>query len=242
MTLDRADTNLDVEFEAVDRARQERLKPKPKVERKYPAAPLSANERAKEEKEWRRSPRYVKRRNDGIRRKVPTEEEAEESLRSYQKLKSDLFTLTAIVATALSAAAYATKGTDTALSVVIGGLGSLLYARLLSKKAEGDPNAPTLLIPAALFALAVNWKKYNGTERFGFEVELLPMIVGFLSYRAANLSIGLRDIIAEIQGDEDEDEDDDEDDDDDEPDYWEDYEPEPTPPPEKEKVVVVIGR
>uniref|UniRef100_A0A7S4D0Z1 CGL160/ATPI domain-containing protein n=1 Tax=Eutreptiella gymnastica TaxID=73025 RepID=A0A7S4D0Z1_9EUGL len=125
--------------------------------------------------------------------KEPDPEKMRQNVEAYAALKRDLILLTGLFALVLFAVACALKGRDVGLSVGVGGLGSVLYCLLLSRKADGDQTAPTLLIPAALFALALNWDSYEGVERFGFELELLPLILGFLSYRFAVIVVTFRD-------------------------------------------------
>eukprot|EP00667_Euglena_gracilis_P012613 EG_transcript_12971 len=118
---------------------------------------------------------------------------------AYQKLKQELSTLTATFAAVGAVTAFVLYGKDTGISAAIGGVGGLIYSRLLARKAEDDKGAPTLLIPAALFALTVSWKKYAGPERFGVDLQLLPVIAGFLSYRLSGVAVGIRDLFQSDQ-------------------------------------------
>uniref|UniRef100_A0A6U8N2Y0 CGL160/ATPI domain-containing protein n=1 Tax=Eutreptiella gymnastica TaxID=73025 RepID=A0A6U8N2Y0_9EUGL len=146
-----------------------------------------------ESRDWNAWGNDRKNAKDALTYEEPDPEVLRQNMEAYAELKQELLILTASFALALSAFAWATKGQDTGLSVGVGGLGSVLYCLLLERKADGAKNTPTLLIPAALFALALSWGNASGPERFGFDLDLIPVVIGFLSYRLAIIVITLQE-------------------------------------------------
>jgi len=124
-----------------------------------------------------------------------SEAERRRSAEDYEALKRTLLLLTAAFASIGMVAAFFVSGRDAAISVAVGGLGGVLYQRLLARKAEDDKTAPTLLIPVALFVLSVSWGKYDGPARFGFDLQLLPVILGFLCFRLAGGVVAVQDLL-----------------------------------------------
>lgn len=111
---------------------------------------------------------------------------------SYETLKLELqlWTLAASV-TGFSAAWFA-YSKDTAISYAVGAAGSFLYLRMLNRSIDsvagggigGALGQPRLLIP---IALALGYNRWNQlkAEESGVVLQLLPMLLGFFTYKAA---------------------------------------------------------
>ncbi|KAF8065922.1 CGL160 [Scenedesmus sp. PABB004] len=113
----------------------------------------------------------------------------------YEQLKLE-FQAWAIGLGALGTAlCYVSYSRDTAISYALGASAGLTYLRLLSRTIDsvGDGGAanaaigqPRLLIPVVL---ALSYNRWNAlyAESAGYYLELLPMMIGFLTYKVAVL-------------------------------------------------------
>ncbi|KAK3258646.1 hypothetical protein CYMTET_32317 [Cymbomonas tetramitiformis] len=79
-----------------------------------------------------------------------------------------------------------------ARSCGIGSAFALLYLRLLAKGVDsvagqgGGPSAPSLLVPVILVLAYRRWNM-DYAEEFGVELSLLPMLLGFFSYKLSTI-------------------------------------------------------
>lgn len=110
----------------------------------------------------------------------------------YEQLKKELqFWATTLTAGCL-AATYIFYGRDVAASYGVGAVGGLVYLRLLNRSVDavagggigGALGQQRLLIPVIL---ALGYNRYNTmvAESWGLTLQLLPMLVGFFTYKGA---------------------------------------------------------
>lgn len=121
---------------------------------------------------------------------------AAQSKEEYMKLKRKLQTLTLSIGGIGLVSAYVSYTPETAASFGVGFLGSLIYVRMLGKSIDsmadgakglikGSIGQPRLLVPVALVMIFNRWNEILVPE-FGYmHLELIPMLVGFFTYKIA---------------------------------------------------------
>ena len=106
----------------------------------------------------------------------------EDQLRLEQS-KRDLFTGTFGLCVAGGVGAtFAGSSSSVLASWVLGSLGSLLYVRLLSQKADsqgGQGGPPTILVPVVLFMALNRFNALGGTDLTGLTLSPIPMLLAF---------------------------------------------------------------
>lgn len=120
---------------------------------------------------------------------------AEEAAR-YEAMKSD-FQLWTVALTAIGfGMTYVTYSQDIAFSYLLGAASGFLYLRLLSRSVDGigaqglqqglsaAAGQPRFLVPV-IAALAYNRWNQLYADQFGVHLELLPVLVGFFTYKIA---------------------------------------------------------
>jgi len=123
---------------------------------------------------------------------VDREEKRQAYEEEYKELKNRLFLATAAVGVTLTVGAYAWKGLDTGASLGAGVVFALLYLRLLSKQVEGmsggggGPSPPSFIVPVLVVLIFKRWNQLYA-EDFGVTAELLPMLLGFFSYKVSTI-------------------------------------------------------
>lgn len=116
----------------------------------------------------------------------------EEEQRRYEELKQELSLWTAGLTAACFAATYAFYTKEIAASYGVGALGGYLYLRLLNKSVDslgtggagGALGQPRLLIPVILVLAFNRWNQLKADE-VGLHLQLLPMLLGFFTYKGA---------------------------------------------------------
>eukprot|EP00239_Pterosperma_sp_CCMP1384_P003290 CAMPEP_0197843822 /NCGR_PEP_ID=MMETSP1438-20131217/770_1 /TAXON_ID=1461541 /ORGANISM="Pterosperma sp., Strain CCMP1384" /LENGTH=340 /DNA_ID=CAMNT_0043454223 /DNA_START=166 /DNA_END=1185 /DNA_ORIENTATION=- len=118
-------------------------------------------------------------------------ERAREDLKDYSELKLRLFGYTFLCGALLVGGAYGWKGETTAISAGAGVAFSLLYLRLLSRGVDqmsggGGGAPPSLLVPAIIF---MGYNRWNAlyADYYGVTLEILPLLMGFFTYKAGTL-------------------------------------------------------
>lgn len=123
----------------------------------------------------------------------------EESIRNYYKLKGDLLRYTILIGAACAASAYFTYSPEVSASYGIGVLGSLIYVRMLGNSVDslgagdmegrmrGALGSPRLLVPVVLVLAFNRWNKVLAPEYGLLELQLIPILVGFFTYKAGTL-------------------------------------------------------
>lgn len=144
----------------------------------------------KEAKSWSRGGRYA-------RRSAPPAASEEEEVKAtselelarYNQLKLELQLWSLGLTAVCLASTFVFYGRDVAASYAIGSLGGLLYLRSLSRSMDafgvgGVGGGPRLVIPVIL---ALVYNRYNTlvAESSGIHLDLLPMLVGFFTYKGA---------------------------------------------------------
>lgn len=149
-----------------------------------------------EARRWLRSGRYSRKvvalapANPEATAALAAQQAAEE--KEYQRLKAELQTwcqgtaLTCFVATVI----FYSK--DTAASYGVGAVGSLAYLRMLNRSIDSVGGftvgaalgQPRLLVPIILTAAFNRWNTLAAHD-VGITLQLLPMLLGFFTYKAA---------------------------------------------------------
>ncbi|KAL4427151.1 hypothetical protein ABPG77_001155 [Micractinium sp. CCAP 211/92] len=148
-----------------------------------------------EQRNWERSGKYSRK----VVAATPTNEVDQDALAAkvaaerarYDELKAELQAWAAGLTVACLAATFAFYGRDVAASYGVGALGGLIYLRLLNRSVDGVGGGlggavgqPRLLIPVIL---ALGYNRYNTlvADQTGLTLELLPMLLGFFTYKGA---------------------------------------------------------
>ncbi|GIL55622.1 hypothetical protein Vafri_11155 [Volvox africanus] len=130
---------------------------------------------------------------------------AELERKRYEQLKLEQQVWTLAFSAAGFVMTYVSYSQDVAASYVVGALGGFAYLRLLSKSvdavgADGVQSGvnsitsqPRLLIP---IILGLGYNRFNQlySEQLGVHLELLPMLVGFFTYKLAVISRQYKDV------------------------------------------------
>ncbi|KAL2483427.1 ATP synthase protein I related [Forsythia ovata] len=136
---------------------------------------------------------------------------AAQSREQYYKLKNKLQFLTLGIGGVGVISAYCSYSPEIAVSYGAGLLGSLAYIRMLGNTVDsmadgakglvkGAVGQPRLLVPVVLVMLYNRW---NGilVPDYGFmHLELIPMLVGFFTYKIATFTQALEEAITVISG------------------------------------------
>lgn len=201
-------SKVDLNSMDVDLSEQLRVRKKSGDEASTSAAPGAAPPRRRppvkygsipptrvEQRNWERSGKYSKK----VVATAPTNEVDQDALAAkvaaerarYDELKAELQAWAAGLTVACLAATFAFYGRDVAASYGVGALGGLVYLRLLNRSVDGVGEGlggavgqPRLLIPVIL---ALGYNRYNTlvAEQTGLTLELLPMLLGFFTYKGA---------------------------------------------------------
>jgi ATP synthase protein I len=157
----------------------------------YPRVPSTRGE----VRAWDRSGRYSRK----VIATPPTVAEAEqvaaelaEEQARYDQLKKELYSWAIGLTAACFTATFVFYGRDVAASYGVGALGGLLYLRLLNRSMDGIGaggmgaalGSNRLLIP---LILTLGYNRYNLllAEDTGLTLQLLPILVGFFTYKGA---------------------------------------------------------
>ncbi|GLI60435.1 hypothetical protein VaNZ11_002588 [Volvox africanus] len=130
---------------------------------------------------------------------------AELERKRYDQLKLEQQVWTLAFSAAGFIMTYVSYSQDVAASYVVGALGGFAYLRLLSKSVDavgadgvrsgvdGIASQPRLLIP---IILGLGYNRFNQlySEQLGVHLELLPMLVGFFTYKLAVISRQYKDV------------------------------------------------
>ncbi|XP_024515981.1 uncharacterized protein LOC9649226 [Selaginella moellendorffii] len=125
----------------------------------------------------------------------------------YKRLKSGLQVLTVGIGGAGTVCAYVAYSPTVALSYGIGLAGSLAYVRMLgnsvdafgSQDVKGAARAavgqPRLLVPVILTMIFNRWNELLAPELGVAELQLIPMLVGFFTYKIATMAQVVQDAL-----------------------------------------------
>jgi ATP synthase protein I len=157
----------------------------------YPSIPATRGE----VRAWDRSGRFTRK----VVPTPPTAAEAQEAAARleeenarYAQLKKELYSWAVGLTAACFAATLIFYGRDVAASYAFGALGGLVYLRLLNRSLDGlgsgglgaAVGSNRLLIPVIL---TLGFNRYNLflAEDTGITLQLLPILVGFFTYKGA---------------------------------------------------------
>lgn len=149
-----------------------------------------------EVRNWDRGGRYSKKvvaTTSSLSQEEELEQIRQAELEAYQDLKKELQLYAAGLTALCLTATYLVYGRDIAASYGIGALAGLFYLRLLNRSVDGFGGfggiggalgQQRLLIPVIL---ALGYNRYNTlmSENTGLTLQLLPMLVGFFTYKGA---------------------------------------------------------
>ncbi|CAH9074789.1 unnamed protein product [Cuscuta epithymum] len=133
---------------------------------------------------------------------------AAQSIEEYLKLKNKLQLLTLGIGNIGVLSAYVSYSPEIAASYGVGLLGSLAYMRMLGNSVEsiqpqgpqaiikGAIGQPRLLVPLVLVMIYNRWNRIVVPE-YGFvHLELIPMLVGFFTYKMATFIQAIDDVMS----------------------------------------------
>lgn len=199
--LSLAQTKQDLNSMDVDLTAQLLQKPSKKANSQIPTikvvpASKKANDTTlqrktqRESRAWSRSARYGSKPVASSNTTPEQEEQQEEDQLAYDALKAELYLWTIGLTAVCMGAAVTFYGRDIAASYGVGALAGFLYLRSLSRSVDsfgsglGGAGSPRLLIPVIL---AAGYNRYNTlvAEETGLYLSLLPMLVGFFTYKIA---------------------------------------------------------
>jgi ATP synthase protein I len=120
---------------------------------------------------------------------------SEDSMGEYQQLKRELYLITLAITTVAFVAVAFVYELRVAFNYLLGAVAGVVYLRLLAKDVDKIGNESTKLSPnrlalfVGLMLVAAKWH----------ELQILPVFLGFLTYKAALLVYLLRTIWIENQ-------------------------------------------
>jgi ATP synthase protein I len=121
--------------------------------------------------------------------------ETEDSMDEYRQLKLELFVGTLVISTVVFVAVAMLKNLPVALNYLLGAVAGVVYLRLLSKDVDriGSENQRISWNRMALFVgLMVVAAKWH-------QLQVLPVFLGFLTYKAALLVYLIRTLLADLR-------------------------------------------
>ncbi|CAM6038274.1 unnamed protein product [Sphagnum compactum] len=156
----------------------------------------------REEEQWARAKKAVSGGTEHLLQEVNRERkdpvtEAAAARERYLKLKNNLQIVTLAVGGAGLAGAYFSYSPEIAASYGVGLLGALVYIRMLGNSVDsvgardaggavrGALGQPRLLVPVVLVMAFNRWNGLVVPEYGVMPLQLIPMLVGFFTYKAA---------------------------------------------------------
>ncbi|KAG8474816.1 hypothetical protein CXB51_031502 [Gossypium anomalum] len=136
---------------------------------------------------------------------------AAQSREQYYKLKKKMQVLTLVIGGFGLVSAYVSYSPEVAASFGAGLLGSLVYIRMLGSSvdslAEGAKGVmkgavaqPRLLVPVVLVMIYNRWNGILVPEYGYMQLELIPMLVGFFTYKIATFFQAIDDAVNVVGG------------------------------------------
>nr|GEW49659.1 ATP synthase protein I-related protein [Tanacetum cinerariifolium] len=137
---------------------------------------------------------------------------AAKSREQYLKLKTKLQTLTVAIGGVGLVSAYISYTPEITASFGAGLVGSLVYMRMLGNSMDGMAGGargaikgaigqPRLLVPVALVMIYNRWNGIVAPEYGLMHLELIPMLVGFFTYKIATFTQAIEEAITVVSED-----------------------------------------
>ncbi|KAI3732102.1 hypothetical protein L1987_63299 [Smallanthus sonchifolius] len=134
---------------------------------------------------------------------------AAESREQYKKLKNKMQILTLAIGGVGLVSAYVSYTPEIAASYGAGLVGSLVYMRMLGNSIDGMADGargvikgaigqPRLLVPVALVMIYNRWNGIIVPEYGLMHLELIPMLVGFFTYKIATFTQAIEEAISVV--------------------------------------------
>lgn len=135
---------------------------------------------------------------------------AAQSLEQYYKLKNKLQLLTVGIGAVGVVSAYVSYSPETAISFGAGLLGSIVYLRMLgnsvdsmastgaTKMIKAAVGQPRLLVPVVLVMMFNRWNEIAVPQYGLVHLELIPMLVGFFTYKLATFVQAIEDALPTV--------------------------------------------
>lgn len=135
---------------------------------------------------------------------------AAEARERYFKLKRKLQTLTLGIGGVGVVSAYISYSPEIAASFAAGFVGSLVYIRMLGNSVDGISDGargllkgaisqPRLLVPVALVMIYNRWNGIIAPEYGLMHLDLIPMLVGFFTYKIATFTQAIEEAVGILQ-------------------------------------------
>ncbi len=122
---------------------------------------------------------------EGLRPMLPPASDT--SMQEYYQLQQDLLKLTMVFTVVIFLAVWGTYSLNTALNYVVGAVTGIVYFRMLAKSVNGigreqqKPSSGRLAIFIGVMVVSTQWE----------QLSVLPVFLGFLTYKAALISFVL---------------------------------------------------
>ncbi|KAK4769827.1 hypothetical protein SAY87_030359 [Trapa incisa] len=168
----------------------------------------------REQEKWDRATKAATGSSDLMLRKArrpqgDPEVLAAQSREQYYKLKRKLQTLTLGIGGLGVLSAYVSYTPEIAASFGAGLVGSLIYIRMLgstvdsmadgaNRMMKGAVGQPRLLVPVVLVMIYNRWNAILVPEYGMMQLELIPMLVGFFTYKIATFLQAIEDAVSAI--------------------------------------------
>lgn len=166
----------------------------------------------REQEKWDRATKAATGGSDVMFRELrrprgDPEVQAAKDREQYFKLKNKIQVLTLGIGGVGLVSAYISYTPEIALSFGAGLLGSLAYMRMLGNSvdamadgargvAKGAANQPRLLVPVVLVMIFNRWNAILVPEYGFMHLELIPMLVGFFTYKIATFFQAIEEAIS----------------------------------------------
>ncbi|KAI4322771.1 hypothetical protein L6164_022436 [Bauhinia variegata] len=212
MSLDSLEVDLSKELSApVNHIVDKQIEPTAQSSESNQVRWRSAPTRREQEK-WDRATKAATGGSDVMFRELRRSREDPEVLAArseeqYAKLKWKLQILTLGIGGVGLLSAYVSYSPEIAASFGAGLLGSLVYIRMLGNSVDslktdgakalvkGAAGQPRLLVPVLLVMLYNRWNEILVPEYGYMHLELIPMLVGFFTYKIATFAQAMEDAI-----------------------------------------------
>eukprot|EP00249_Psilotum_nudum_P000774 c12888_g1_i1 orf=115-1182(+) len=147
----------------------------------------------------------------GAERKDPLIAVAQ-SNEQYNQLKTDLQFFTLAVGGVGTITAYVSYSAEIAASYGVGLIGSLVYIRMLGNSVDsfgkqvglqslrGAVGQPRLLVPVVLVMIYNRWNEFLVSEYGFIHLQLIPILIGFFTYKAATVVEVFKDLFPIVKG------------------------------------------